>query len=173
MNSIYERFCTCGVGLQTFRERRVLCRTFCSRTRVFKSCIYDSAKGWGFTESPCFFLHIHFIRNVPLLRDIFFIWLYWLAVTGGRPQRWHHLLLIPSFTASDRSSKQLLLAVGCRCPFILNNLKRAFISSFVFAVNQPLLILQHCRGSHDEVTAEVPNFFFFLLQLYIYFSQRF
>lgn len=65
MNSIYERFCTCGVGLLTFREWRECCvGTLCSRTQVFKSCIYDSAKGWGFTESPCFFQHLHFNRNV-------------------------------------------------------------------------------------------------------------
>lgn len=53
MNSIYERFCTRGVGESV--------RTLCSRTRVFKSWLYDSAKGWDFTWSPCFlFLHLHF-----------------------------------------------------------------------------------------------------------------
>lgn len=56
---------------EKWRERCV--RTLCCRMCVFKSCIYDSAKGWGFTESPCFFQHLHFSRNVPYLRDCFFI----------------------------------------------------------------------------------------------------
>lgn len=46
-------------------------RTSCSRTRVFKSWLYDSAKGWDFTESPCFFfffLHSHFNRNASNYR---------------------------------------------------------------------------------------------------------
>lgn len=46
----------------------------CSRTRVFKSCIYDSAKGWGFTESQCFFLHLNINRSIYLnSQDVYFV----------------------------------------------------------------------------------------------------
>lgn len=51
--------------------------------------------------SFCIYTSLEMYLNYGMF---FFIWLYWLALTGGRPQWWHHLLLIPSFTASNRSS---------------------------------------------------------------------
>lgn len=121
-------------------------RTSCSRTRVFKSWLYDSAKGWDFTESPCFFfffLHSHFNRNASNYRMFSF------HLTSSTFPQLIKLLQPPTGQEVHTSS-------------LKRNLKEDFCLFLnFFIVNQPLLNLWHGRGSHVTSNSLSANYFIF------------